>query len=154
MSKSTFVYVTYIRSTPDKVFRALTDKEMTRQYWAHDNVSDWKPGSSWEHRASSNGRVDIVGEVIEVKAPTRLVISWASPENRSQLSRVTFDLEALADMVKLTVTHDDLEAGSGMDKGIRSGWPIVLSSLKSFLESGKGLDLAASRKPSDAAARA
>ena len=148
MSKSTFVYVTYIRSTPDKVFKALTDKEITRQYWGHDNVSDWKPGSSWQHRRTSNGNVDILGEVIEAKAPNRLVISWASPENAQARSRVTFDIEAAAEMVKLTVTHDDLEAGSGMDKGIRSGWPLVLSNLKSYLETGKAIDIMAMKKPS------
>ena len=147
MGKSTFVYVTYIRSTPDKVFKALTDREITRQYWAHENVSDWKVGSSWEHRANSTGRATVVGEVIEAKAPNRLVISWASPENKEARSRVTFDIETAADMVKLTVTHDELEAGSGMDKGIRSGWPLVLSSLKSYLETGKAIDIMTVKKP-------
>ena len=146
MSKSTFVYVTYIRSTPDQVFKALTDKEITRLYWGHNNVSDWKPGSRWEHRRSSNGNVDILGEVIEAKPPSRLVISWASPENPSALSRVTFDIEAASELVKLTVTHDDLEAGSGMDKGIRSGWPLVLSSLKTYLETGKAIDVMAMKR--------
>ena len=148
MSKSTFVYVTYIRSTPDKVFTALTDKEITRQYWGHNNVSDWKPGSKWEHRRSSNGNVDIQGEVVEAKAPSRLVITWASPENPQSVSRVTFDIENAGDLVKLTVTHDDLEAGSGMDKGIRGGWPLVLSSLKTLLETGKGIDVMAMKRPS------
>ena len=146
MSKSTFVYVTYIRSTPDQVFKALTDKEITRLYWGHNNVSDWKPGSKWEHRRSSNGNVDILGEVIEAKPPSRLVISWASPENPNALSRVTFDIEAASELVKLTVTHDDLEAGSGMDKGIRSGWPLVLSSLKTYLETGKAIDVMAMKR--------
>ena len=148
MSKSTFVYVTYIRSAPDQVFKALTDKEITRLYWGHNNVSDWKPGSSWEHRRTSNGNVDILGEVIEAKSPTRLVISWASPENRRAVSRVTFDIESAGELVKLTVTHDDLEAGSGMDKGIRSGWPLVLSSLKTYLETGKAIDVMAMKRPS------
>jgi len=147
MSKSTFVYVTYIRSTPDKVFKALTDPEITRQYWGHNNVSDWKPGSSWEHRRTSNGNVDIVGQVVEAKAPNRLVITWASPDSPDSRSRVTFDIESAAEMVKLTVTHDDLEAGSGMDKGIRHGWPLVLSSLKSLLETGKAIDVMAVKKP-------
>ena len=147
MGKSTFVYVTYIRSTPEKVFKALTDKEITRQYWAHDNVSDWKRGSPWQHVRSSNGNVDIVGEVVETNPPQRLVISWASPESRTASSRVTFDLETIADMVKLTVTHEDLEAGSPMDKGIRHGWPLVLASLKSYLETGSGLDVMKPHKP-------
>ena len=147
MSKSTFVYVTYIRSTPDKVFKALTDREITRQYWAHENVSDWKVGSSWEHREHSTGRAKVVGEVVEAKAPHRLVITWASPENAQARSRVTFDIETAAEMVKLTVTHDELEAGSGMDKGIRFGWPLVLSSLKSYLETGKPIDIMTVKKP-------
>jgi uncharacterized protein YndB with AHSA1/START domain len=146
MSKSTFVYVTYIRSTCDQVFKALTDKEITRQYWGHNNVSDWKPGSSWEHRRTSNGNVDIQGEVIEVKPPHRLVISWASPDSPDNRSRVTFAIESAGDMAKLTVTHDDLEAGSGMDTGIRFGWPLVLSSLKSLLETGKAIDVMAVKK--------
>ena len=120
MSKSTFVYVTYIRSTPDKVFKALTDKEITRLYWGHDNVSDWKPGSTLQHRRTSNGNVDILGEVVEAKGPHRLVISWASPDAPDKRSRVSFDLEPVADMVKLTVTHDDLERiGDGQGHPLR-----------------------------------
>ena len=76
------------------------------------------------------------------------MISWASPENRSAVSRVTFDIESAGELVKLTVTHDDLEAGSGMDKGIRSGWPLVLSSLKTYLETGKAIDVMAMKRPS------
>lgn len=147
MSKSTFVYVTYIRSTPDKVFKALTDAEITRQYWGHENISDWKPGSGWKHRDPKSGSIRILGEVVESKPPERLVITWASPENADKRSRVTFETETVADMVKLTVTHDDLEAGSEMDKGIRFGWPRVLSSLKSYLETGKPLDVWAMKKP-------
>lgn len=147
MSKSTFVYVTYIRSTPDKVFKALTDAEITRQYWGHENISDWKPGSGWKHRDPKSGAIRILGEVVESKPPERLVITWASPENADKRSRVTFETETVADMVKLTVTHDDLEAGSEMDKGIRFGWPRVLSSLKSYLETGKPLDVWAMKKP-------
>ena len=145
--KSTFVYVTWIRSTRERVFKALTDKEMTRQYWAHDNVSDWKPGSTWQHVRSANGNVDVVGEVVATDPPQRLVVSWASPENRAAVSRVTFELEAIGDMVKLTVTHEDLEAGSPMDKGIRHGWPLVLASLKTYLETGTGLDVMRPHKP-------
>jgi uncharacterized protein YndB with AHSA1/START domain len=147
MSKSTFVYVTYIRSTPDKVFKALTDAEITRQYWGHENISDWKPGSEWKHRDPKSGALRIIGEVVESKPPGRLVITWASPENPDKRSRVTFETETVADMVKLTVTHEDLEAGSEMDKGIRFGWPRVLSSLKSYLETGKPLDVWAMKKP-------
>jgi uncharacterized protein YndB with AHSA1/START domain len=76
--------------------------------------------------------------------PTRLVITWASPaqaDDPASYSRVRFDVEAYQEMVRLTVTHDELEAGSGMAKGIQQGWPIVLSSLKSLLETGQGIDV-------------
>jgi uncharacterized protein YndB with AHSA1/START domain len=148
--KTSFVYVTYIRSTPEKVFEALTKPEITRRYWGHENVSDWKPGSTWEHvRANDQRAVNLVGKVVEVTAPTRLVISWASPsqaDDPDSYSRVSFDIAAYEEMVRLTVTHDELEAGSGMATGIQKGWPIVLSSLKSLLETGQGIDVFAQPK--------
>src|SRR5207237_9674516 len=79
MDKTKFVYVTYIRTTPEKVFEALTKGELTRQYWMHDNVSDWKVGSAWKHVDKASAQVRIVGEVLESAPPRRLVISWASP---------------------------------------------------------------------------
>lgn len=151
--KTSFVYTTYIRSTPEKVFEAIMKPEITRRYWGHENVSDWKPGSAWQHvRDNDERKVNIVGKVVEVLPPTRLVITWASPaeaQNPESYSRVTFDVEAYEGMVRLTVTHDELEAGSGMEKGISKGWPIVLSSLKSLLETGEGIDVFA--KPKTAA---
>ena len=135
--KTTFIYVTYVRSTPEKVFEAITNPETARRYWGHENVSDWQPGSTWEHvRANEQRAVDVVGKVIEVSPPSRLIISWASPSEAADpasVSRVSFDVAAYEDMVRLTVTHDDLESGSGMANDIQKGWPIVLSSLKSLL---------------------
>ena len=143
--KTSFVYVTYIRSTPEKVFEAITKPEIARRYWGHENVSDWQPGSAWEHvRADEQRTVNVLGKVVEVVPPTRLVITWASPsqaDDPASYSRVRFDVEAYQEMVRLTVTHDELEAGSGMAKGIQQGWPIVLSSLKSLLETGQGIDV-------------
>ena len=148
--KTSFVYVTYIRATPQKVFDAITRPEVALRYWGHDNVSDWQPGSGWEHvRADEQRTVQVVGKVVEVAPPTRLVITWAGASQAADpasYSRVSFDIEPLKDMVRLTVTHDELEAGSGMDKGIRQGWPIVLSSLKSLLETGEGIDVFAKPK--------
>jgi uncharacterized protein YndB with AHSA1/START domain len=148
--KTSFVYVTYIRSTPQKVFDAITQTEIARRYWGHENVSDWQPGSDWRHvRANDQRTVELVGKVVEVSPPTRLVITWANASQAgepSAYSRVSFDIVPYEAMVRLTVTHDELEAGSGMAKGIQQGWPVVLSSLKSLLETGQGIDVFAKPK--------
>jgi uncharacterized protein YndB with AHSA1/START domain len=145
-----YVYVTYIASTPEKVFEAITRPELARRYWGHENVSDWKPGSDWQHvRANDERTVELVGKVVETSPPRRLVITWANASQAADpdaYSRVTFDIEPYDDMVRLTVSHDELEAGSGMANGIQKGWPVVLSSLKSFLETGRGLDVFAKPK--------
>jgi uncharacterized protein YndB with AHSA1/START domain len=150
MSKSKFLYVVYIRSTAEKVFQALTEPKVTGQYWDNENISDWKPGSLWKHQAADgSGSVRLVGEVIEHDPPRRLVITWAFPAdaaNKAKHTRVTFDIEPIDDMVRLTVTHDELESGSDMEKGIEAGWPRVLSSLKSFLETGRPLKTWAGKK--------
>jgi uncharacterized protein YndB with AHSA1/START domain len=152
MTKETtsFVYVTYILSTPEKVFEAITKPDLARRYWGHENVSDWKPGSRWEHiRANEERTVELAGKVIEISPPDRLVISWANASQAADPashSRVTFDIAEYDDMVRLTVTHDELEAGSGMANGISKGWPVVLSSLKSFLETGRAIDVFAKPK--------
>ncbi|MBL8346257.1 MAG: SRPBCC family protein [Rubrivivax sp.] len=148
--KTSFVYVTYIRSTPEKVFEAITKPEIARRYWGHENVSDWQPGSAWQHvRANEQRTVELVGKVVEVVPAKRLVITWANASQAADpasYSRVTFDLVPYDGMVRLTVTHDELEAGSGMAKGIQQGWPAVLSSLKSLLETGQGIDVFAKPK--------
>ncbi|MGE0875910.1 MAG: SRPBCC family protein [Burkholderiales bacterium] len=150
IAKTSFVYVTYIRSTPEKVFEAITRPEIARRYWGHENVSDWKPGSTWQHvRANEQRTVNLVGKVVEVSPPTRLVITWASPaqaQDPAATSRVTFDIAEYEGMVRLTVSHDELEADGAMAKGIQRGWPIVLSSLKSLLETGEGIDVFAQPK--------
>jgi uncharacterized protein YndB with AHSA1/START domain len=149
MAKSTFVYAIYIAAAPETVWKALLDGEFTRQYWGHENVSDWQPGSPWTHvRADGSRTVALLGEVLESHPPHRLVITWAEPRDRNarvRHSRVTFDIEQVADMVRLTVTHDDLESGSDMERGIKQGWPRVLSSLKSLLETGRPLQTWAGR---------
>ena len=148
--KTSFVYVTYIRSTAEKVFEAITKPEIARRYWGHENVSDWRPGSTWQHvRANEERTVQLVGKVVEVSPPTRLVITWANPaqaDDPDSTSRVTFDVAPYDEMVRLTVIHDELEVGSAMAKGIQQGWPIVLSSLKSLLETGQGIDVFAKAK--------
>jgi uncharacterized protein YndB with AHSA1/START domain len=144
-----FVYVIYIAATAEMVWKALLDGEFTRQYWGAENLSDWQPGSTWEHRRSDATRsVLVLGEVLEAVAPHRLVLTWADPENKrdkARHSRVSFDIEAVGDMIRLTVTHDQLDAGSEMEGKVSQGWPRVLSSLKSLLETGRPLNTWAGR---------
>lgn len=150
MSTDKFVYVTYIASTPQKVWAALLEGELTRQYWRYENVSDsnWQQGSTWRHISDDAERtVALVGEVLENVPQKRLVLSWISPEHASDKSkhtRVAIDIETVGEMVRLTVTHDQLYPE--MHCGICDGWPRVLSSLKSFLETGHPLDVFAQAK--------
>lgn len=141
MSDSKFVYTLYIAVAPEMVWKALLDGELTRQYWGHENVSDWKPGSKWQHVADDGKRtVRLVGEVVECVPPRRLVLTWANPgdaSDKSKHSRVAFEIEPIAEMARLTVTHDELNLK--MLQEITDGWPRVLSSMKSFLETGKPL---------------
>ncbi|EQA38145.1 hypothetical protein LEP1GSC047_4171 [Leptospira inadai serovar Lyme str. 10] len=150
MEKPNFVYVTYIASTPERIWNALIDTEVTRQYWfdptsdkpAHENVSTWEPGSEWRHERIDDARtVDIVGKVVESNPPNRLVLSWARPsevEEELKHSRVIFDIESHGNgLVRLVVTHEDLDPQ--MHAGISRGWPMILSNLKTFLESGRAL---------------
>ena len=143
MEPPPFVYVIYIASSPRKVWEALTEPKVTAKYWQHENVSVWEPGARWEHRSSENDReLHLVGKVLEISPPRRLVLSWADPEDEergAEPSRVTFAIDPYRDGVRLTVTHDKLEPGSEMVRGITEGWPKVLSSLKSLLETGKAL---------------
>jgi len=140
MDKPKFVYVSYISSTPEKVWNALIDPEVTRQYWwNHHNASDWSVGSRWEHRDyNDSSRVDIVGKVLESDRPQRLVVTWALPANENnndKTSRVSYDIESVKEgVVRLTVTHDEL--GPEMFEKVSFGWPGVVSALKTLLETG------------------
>ena len=92
--KPSFVYVTYIHSTPERVWKALTDADLTGEYWGHSNVSDWQPGSRWEHvRTDGSGIADVVGEVIEATPPRRLVITFGGVDETGRPSVVRFDIE-------------------------------------------------------------
>jgi uncharacterized protein YndB with AHSA1/START domain/DNA-binding transcriptional ArsR family regulator len=139
--RPTFVYVTYIESTPEKVWKALTDADFTAQYWGHSNVSDWQPGSSWEHQRIDGTRVaDVVGTIVESSPPTRLAMTWAGPdETRAHgPTRVTFDVAPYGQIVRLTVTHENLADEAERD-AVAGGWSAVLSNLKSFIETGHPL---------------
>jgi uncharacterized protein YndB with AHSA1/START domain len=142
MSKAEFVYVTYIRTTPEKLWEALTHEEFTKQYWfGFRQETDWKRGSSWK-LVFPDGRVADAGEVLEVDPPRRLVLKWRNefkPEVKADgYTRCTFEIERDDEMVKLTVTHE-AERPHKLIEGVSRGWPQVLSSLKSLLETGKGL---------------
>ena len=140
--KPKFVYVVYIASTAEKVWRALTDPKMTEQYWFGYQVSsDWKVGSRYTTGMAGAPPFD-KGIVLESDPPRRLSYTW-HPQYESMLherqSRVTFELVQLESQVQLTVTHDEFDEGSKVFESISGGWPRVLSSLKSFLETGRGL---------------
>src|SRR3984957_1173123 len=144
MTKPELIYTTYIRTTPEKLWNAITNPEFTRQYWGgNENVSDWKPGSKWVHVTSDEERaIRVIGKVVESVPLKRLVLTWADPDNEADVSRVTFEIEPIDDTVRLNVIHGDFKPGSDMVTKVSGGWPRVLSSLKSFLETGKALDVA------------
>ncbi len=143
MAKPDFVYVTYISASPEKVWKAIVDPQTAAKYWQHVNLSEWTPGSRWEHRENdSKGKLRLVGRVVESSPPRRLVLTWAAPADEAderKHSRLTLELQPFGEVVRLTVTHDRFEPGSEMLESIKEGWPKVLASLKSLLETGKPL---------------
>ena len=136
----TYVYVTYIRATAEQVWHALTDADLTARFWGHANVSDWQPGSRWEHqRTDGSGVVDVDGSVIEAEPPGRLVITFGAPgEPVEEQSVVTFLVEPHDGIVRLTVTHEKLADETALGE-ISHGWPAVMANLKSLLETGEVL---------------
>lgn len=141
MSKPEFVYTTYIETTAEEVWHALTDGDFTERYWfGHRINSDWKVGSAY--RFVRHGKPSIEGKVLEADPPRRLAYSWdpCSPDaRRERTSRVTFDIEPRGKVVKLTVRHDNLDEGGKTLRDISGGWPLVMASLKSLLETGREL---------------
>lgn len=143
-SVPTYVYVTYIRASSEDVWQALTDADLTARYWGHANVSDWLPGSAWEHRrVDGSGAIDVTGKVLEAEPPARLVITFEDSEDDrpNGPSVVTFLVEPHDDIVRLTVTHENLP-NTDMLNGVSRGWPGVLANLKSLLETGDVLPTA------------
>ena len=141
--KSKFVYVTYIRTTPKKLWQALTDPKFIRQYfYATTHECTWKRGSSWVMRAP-DGRICDAGEVLESKPSRKLVLKWRNELKKEYhdegFSRMTYEIEKSGDMAVLTVTHEMDIADSKFIAGVSGGWPPILSSLKSLLETGESL---------------
>jgi uncharacterized protein YndB with AHSA1/START domain/DNA-binding transcriptional ArsR family regulator len=139
-SKPDYVYVTYIEATPVQVWQALTDADLTAAYWGHANVSDWQDGSQWQHvRVDGSGIADCVGTVLEAVPPTRLKITFGGPPSDgappAEPSVVTFEIEQYHEIVKVTVTHENLATEEDYH-AISAGWPAVLANLKSLLETG------------------
>lgn len=140
MAGSTFVYVTFIRTTPAALWRALTEPEFTRRYW--DGVyheAEWRVGGAWKLMLP-DGRVGDAGEVVEFDPPRRLVLRWRNefrPELKAEGdSRCTMELEPAGEAVKLTVTHSIDREESKFIEAVSGGWPVILSNLKSLLETG------------------
>ena len=141
--KPKFVYVTYIASTPDKVWQALTDPDQTEKYWFGYRVNaGGKAGASFIARNPGGEDFD-KGVILESDPPRRLACTWRPQhdnDRHERPSRVTFDLVPLKNQVRLTIVHDDFDDGSKAFESISKGWPAVLSSLKSFLETGRALE--------------
>lgn len=138
-----FVYVTYIRTTPQQLWAALTSADFTRQYWMGMRVeAEWRPGGSWR-LLKPDGTLADAGEIIECEPGKRLVIRWRhemTPELKAEgWSQCTMDLEPVGNAVKLTVTHRMEREGGRFIAAVAGGWPQVLSNLKSLLETGSTL---------------
>jgi DNA-binding transcriptional ArsR family regulator/uncharacterized protein YndB with AHSA1/START domain len=156
MQKPEFVYTTYIKTTPEQLWQALTDPTFTRRYWGATLTSDWEAGSpmTWEYGGVTIA--DPAQVVLESEPYRRLAYTWqtVTPEfakvvgfgeeyfakvAAERRSKVSFDIEPIGDGVKLTVVHDDFDAGSAMLESISNGWPMILASLKTLLETGETL---------------
>jgi uncharacterized protein YndB with AHSA1/START domain len=140
MAASTFVYVTYIRTTPDKLWAALTRPEFTRRYFFGVRFdTDWKAGSPWRMVHADDSVTD-AGEVLESDPPKRLVLKWRhekQPELKAEgYGRCVIELEPMGEAVKLSVLHTMDGEGSKLIEAVGGGWPRILSNLKSLLETG------------------
>ncbi len=140
MSGSRFVYVSYIRVTPDKLWQALTTPQIIVQYRFGMNVeSDWRVGSAWKMYA--DGHLMDAGEILESVVPQRLVLSWRSEwsaEFKAEgNSTCVFEIEPRLPSAKLTLTHSSERSSSKFIEAVAEGWPMVISNLKSLLETGE-----------------
>lgn len=139
------VFRTWIRTTPERLWAAITDPEVTTRYFHGTLVaSDWTPGAPMTYRYE-DGREVVRGEVIDADPPHRLVVTWSFTAPRFEddpPSRVTWEIEPQGDVCRLTVTHDAFEARTATFHSVGEGWPAILSSMKSLLETGEPLSIA------------
>lgn len=139
--RSQFIYVTIIRTTPAKLWEALTEPQFMRQYWLGVAAEcAWTKGASWK-LVYPDGKVTDVGEILEIDPPRRMVIRWQHelrPELKAEgPGRCTIDLEPMGKAVKLTITHEIDRPKSKLIEAVSGGWPLILSNLKSLLETGE-----------------
>lgn len=145
MSNTEQRYTMFINTTVEDCWNAITNPEFSRQYWAgHANTSDWQKDSVWQHEdTKDNNNVRVTGRVLESVPHKRLVISWHAPGNEGDVSKVTFEMQTISNLVRLDVVHDGFKQDSEMAGAVSKGWPAVLCSMKTYLETGTGLDLVA-----------
>ena len=142
MPRPDFVYVTYIKTTPEKLWEALTSSEFSKRYWFGAELrSDFKVGSPFA--LVMGGKVTDSGKILEADRPRRLSYSFKheldDEMRKEDATKVVFTLEPHGDLVKLTLTHEGFAPGSKLREGIAKGWPAILSNLKSLLECGDAL---------------
>ncbi len=144
MSGQTHVYELYIRTTPERLWQAITDGELTRQYYFGSPISsDWTPGARYEMSSPDGSQIWVEGEVLEVDPPRRLVQTfkahWSEEMDRQDPSRVTWEIEDRGGACRLRVVHEDLTPAAA--RTVSGGWPQILSGLKTLLETGEPLAL-------------
>ena len=138
INRPTYRYVTYIEATPERVWEALTDENLTAAYWGHRNVSEWQAGARWEHRRlDGSGIADVAGTVVTSDPPRKLAVTFDPPADAppDDPTIVTFEIEPYHEIVRLTVTHENLRSPEDLE-AVGAGWPAVCANLKSLLETG------------------
>lgn len=146
MSDQSFVYVTYIATSPEKLWEALTSAEFTQKYFFGTKVqSDWQEGSEVKY-FRGNGELDVFGEVLKSKPHEILTFTWNHVDDleREKPTVVTFELQQFNETVKLTLLHENLKEDDFFERddtfmGLNNGWPAIMSNLKSFMETGETL---------------
>jgi uncharacterized protein YndB with AHSA1/START domain len=133
------VYEVYIRTTPERLWQAITDPELMRRYFFDQTVaSSWAQGAPYTHRAP-DGAVKLEGVIVEIDPPHRLVQTFSCPDHDDRPSRVTWLIEPRGEACKLTLTHDDFDGETATYKSAGPGWGTILSGLKTLLETGSPL---------------